>query len=42
MLTVQNGILTQAQSAKTRTGEASVIEQAKLDILVKQTEEKVE
>ena len=39
MLTGENGILSQAQNASRETGEASVIEQAKLDILAKQTEE---
>ena len=38
MLTGQNGILTQAQNAKNETEKASVIEQARLDILEKQTE----
>ena len=42
MLTGDNGILTQAQNASRQTSEASVIEQAQLDILAKQTEEKVE
>ena len=42
MLTGENGILTQAQNASRQTSEASVIEQAQLDILAKQTEEKVE
>ena len=38
MLTGQNGILTQAQNARNETEKASVIEQARLDILEKQTE----
>ena len=38
MLTGQNGILTQAQNAKNETEKVSVIEQARLDILEKQTE----
>ena len=39
MLTGENGILTQAQNASRETGEASVIEKARLDVLAKQTEE---
>ena len=39
MLTGENGILTQAQKAETNTNKMSVIEQTKLDILAKQTEE---
>ena len=38
MLTGQNGILTQAQSAKTRTDKASIIEQVRTNILGKQAE----
>ena len=36
MLTGQNGILTQAQEAKTRTDKASIIEQVRVDILGEQ------
>ena len=39
MLTGENGILSRVQNASRETGEASVIEQARLDILAKQTEE---
>ncbi len=38
MLTGENGILTQANNAKEATEKASVIEQAQIDILEKQTE----
>ena len=38
MLTGENGILTQAQSAKTRTDKANIIEQVRTDILGKQAE----
>ena len=38
MLTGNNGILTQAQEAKTRTDKASIIEQVQVDILGKQSE----
>ena len=38
MLTGENGILKQAQEAKKATKRASIIEQAQLDILGKQTE----
>ena len=38
MLTGNNGILTQAQEAKTRTDKASIIEQVQVDILGKQAE----
>ena len=40
MLTGENGILMQAQNAKAETEKASVIEQARLDIIEKQTEGK--
>ena len=39
MLTGENGILTQAQNASIKTGRANVIEQARTDIMGKQTEE---
>ena len=38
MLTGNNGILTQAQEAKTKTDKASIIEQVRTDILEKQAE----
>ena len=38
MLTGKNGILTQAQEAKKATERASIIEQAQVDLLEKQTE----
>lgn len=40
MLTGDNGILAQVQMATEENGKATVIEQARLDILTKQTEEK--
>ena len=39
MLTGENGILSQVQNSKAETEKASVIEQARLDIIGKQTEE---